>query len=244
MKQPKDRLIGIWGYPNPQIINEIKDIYPKNTFIDLDINYNNPSSGLLPDAFCRIMKNIADNSIALKDRLDLIIASTGREKCDSGWFLSKILKEIGFNIIETKYEELNNESNGTPISKSNMPLRKKIIAIMANIIKKQELNYQEALPDYGFWGVPPNNFEFLDIFPDNTHLYGWTRCVEAKRPADIDLEMYVDENVPTVFYAQTFCAKMGLAKYLAKKHSGLYVDVDDRASNSVRAKIEAFIKLG
>lgn len=54
----------------------------------------------------------------------------------------------------------------------------------------------------------------------------------------------MDKNIPTVFFAQTFCAKMQLAKYLAKKHDGLYVDVDDKASNSVKAKIEAFIKLG
>lgn len=55
--------------------------------------------------------------------------------------------------------------------------------------------------------------------------------------------MHVDEDVPTVFFAHTFCAKMELAKYLAEKHNGLYVDVDDVASNSVRAKIEAFINL-
>ena len=55
--------------------------------------------------------------------------------------------------------------------------------------------------------------------------------------------MYVDENVPTVFYAQAFCAKSQLAKYLADKHNGLYIDIDDYASNSIKAKVEAFLKL-
>ena len=55
--------------------------------------------------------------------------------------------------------------------------------------------------------------------------------------------MFVDENVPTVFYAQAFCAKTQLAKYLANKYNGLYVDIDDIVTNSVRYKIEAFIKL-
>ena len=55
--------------------------------------------------------------------------------------------------------------------------------------------------------------------------------------------MYVDENVPTVFYSQAFCSKSSLAKYLADKYNGLYIDIDDYASNSIRAKIEAFLKL-
>ena len=95
----------------------------------------------------------------------------------------------------------------------------------------------------GFWGVPPNDLELLKLFPNTTRVYGWVRCVEAGTPADLDLEMYIDENVPTVFYAQAFCAKSQLAKYLADKYNGLYVDIDDYASNSIKAKIEAFLKL-
>ena len=81
------------------------------------------------------------------------------------------------------------------------------------------------------------------MVPDETHVYGWTRCVEAGTPADIDLEMYVDEDVLTVFYAQAFCAKSQLAKYLADKYNGLYIDIDDYANNSIKAKIEAFLRL-
>ena len=57
------------------------------------------------------------------------------------------------------------------------------------------------------------------------------------------MEMFVDKDVPTVFYAQAFCAKTQLAKYLADKYNGLYVDIDDITTNSVKYKIEAFIKL-
>ena len=60
--------------------------------------------------------------------------------------------------------------------------------------------------------------EILKLFPNTTQVYGWIRCVEAGTPADLDLEMYVDENVPTVFYSQAFCSKSSLAKYLADKY--------------------------
>ena len=81
------------------------------------------------------------------------------------------------------------------------------------------------------------------MFPDDTHVYGWTRCVEAGCPANLELEMCVDAGVPTVFYAQSFCSKTQLAKYLADKYNGLYIDVDDYATKSTIAKIEAFLKL-
>lgn len=237
------RIIGIWGYPDPDKLREIMAKYPNNAVIDLDINHSAPPSGVLPDAYCRIMRNIVDNSLALRDRLDVIVASVGREKCDSGWFTARTLKDMGFNVVETCYENHGNGVFDTPVCKSDLPVKDKINLVMDNLIEKREMPLTEVKAEFGFWGVPPNDLDFLDIFPRNTHVYGWTRCVEAGRPADIDLEMYVEEDVPTVFFAQTFCAKMGLAKYLAEKHNGLYVDVDDVASNSVRAKIEAFINL-
>lgn len=258
------RLIGIWGYPAPDALEEAKRKYPDNDVVDLDISVGAPPSGVLPDAYCRIMRNIIDNALFLRDRLDVIIASVGREKCDSGWFAAHILKDMGFNIVETWFEQYN-QTFDTPISRSNLPVKQKINVIMelpilrhpeqsegSNLIYSNGILRGQApqndiiqvQPEYGFWGVPPNDLDFLDVFPDTTHVYGWTRCVEAGTPADLGLEMFVDEGVPTVFFAQTFCAKMQLAKYLAEKHHGLYVDVDDIASNSVRAKIEAFIKLG
>jgi len=243
MNDKNTGLIGIWGYPIPEVLEKIKRKYPENQVIDLDINYNNPSSGVIPEAYCRIMRNILDNAIAMRGKLDVIIASVGREKCDSGWFAAKILQDMGFNVIETRYEEYGNEFLDTPISTSNLPLKDKINSIINNLVKKQEFELTQVKPEFGFWGTPPNDLEFLNIFPNSTHVYGWTRCVEAGRPADIELEMRVDKDVPTVFFSQTFCAKMQLAKYLAKKHGGICIDVDDTASNSVRAKIEAFIRL-
>lgn len=264
IKFENKKVIGIWGYPDPEIFLQIREKFPQHEIIDLDINYEAPNSGILPDAYCRIIKNIIDNAITLKDNLEVIIAAVGEEKCDSGRFAAEILKDLGFNVAQTRY----NKSSGcfaTPISTSNLPLKDKILRIMDGVIEtptpyplpqgRGSINMAGASPppapsyifvppEYGFWGVPPNDLSFLDLFPNSTHVYGWTRCVEAGRPDDMDLEMFVDKNVPTVFFAQTFCAKMQLAKYLAKKYDGLYMDVDDKASNSVRAKIEAFIKLG
>lgn len=237
------KAIGLWGYPDPDIFMQAREDYPGHKIIDLDINYEAPNSGILPDAYCRIIRNIIDNSVALKNNLEVIIAAVGEEKCDSGRFAAKILEDLGFNVVQTRYNKTGTKSL-TPISTSNLPLKNKILTIMDNIVEKQGISYEQTKPDYGFWGVPPNDLSILELFPDTTHVYGWTRCVEAGSPADIDLEMFVDENVPTVFFAQTFCPKMQLAKYLAKKYDGLYVDVDDFASNSVKAKIEAFIQLG
>ena len=101
----------------------------------------------------------------------------------------------------------------------------------------------ESKPQFGFWGVPPNDLSILEIFPDNTHVFGWTRCVEAKNPGNIELEMLVEKDLPTVFFAQTFCAKNQLAKYLANEYNGLYIDIDGTPTNSIKAKIEAFLRL-
>ena len=132
----------------------------------------------------------------------------------------------------------------TPISKSNLPLKEKIEKITANIIEEKDYSYlPKCKAQFGFWGVPPNDLGILEIFPDNTHVFGWSRCVEAKNPGNIELEMFVQKDLPTVFFAQTFCAKNQLAKYLANKHNGLYIDIDGTPTNSIKAKIEAFIKL-
>jgi hypothetical protein len=251
IKSQNAKIIGIWGYPDPEIFMQIRQKYPNFEIIDLDVDYDMPSSNILPDAYCRIMKNILDNAVALKDNLEIIIAAVGEEKCDAGRFAAKILEDMSFNVVQTRYNESVIRLE-TPVSTSNLPLKDKIVTIMDRVVdgidssalSKNENSTIYVPPQYGFWGVPPNDLSFLELFPNTTHVYGWTRCVEAGRPADMDLEMFVDKSIPTVFFAQAFCAKMQLAKYLAKKNDGLYVDVDDKASNSVKAKIEAFIKLG
>ena len=187
-----------------------------------------------------IIKNIINNSLEINPIK--IVAPIGKDKCDSGWFAAQLLKDKGFDVVETKYEQTE-KRNEIIISKSNLPLFDKVNMIMDNIISPVKYNLPQVKPKFGFWGVPPNDLEILKLFPNETHLYGWIRCVEAGTPADIELEMYVDEDVPTVFYSQAFCSKAQLAKYLADKYNGLYIDIDDYASNSIRAKIEAFIRL-
>ena len=238
--------IGFWGYPPPEIIKRVKNEYPKAQWFDLDFDLSDvvPDANILPESYCKIIKQIINNSIYFQDELIKIIAPVGKDKCDSGWFAAQLLKDMGFNVEETKFESFEHRSE-VVISTSNMPLYDKITTITANIVadKIDNSNIVQCKPKFGFWGVPPNDLEVLRLFPDETHVYGWTRCVEAKVPADIELEMYVDHDVPTVFYAQAFCSKTQLAKYLANKYNGLYIDIDDYATNSVKAKIEAFLRL-
>ena len=236
----KSEKIGFWGYPNPKTVKEIKAEYPDADWVDLDLEYGNPDKSILPESYCKIIKNIINNAYAINPVK--IIAPIGKDKCDSGWFASQLLKDNGFNVIETKFEDTEPKRK-IVISKSGLPLFDKINIIMNNIITPIEYDYPEVAPKFGFWGVPPNDMDLLKLFPNETHVYGWTRCTEAGTPADIELEMFVDENVPTVFYAQAFCAKSQLAKYLADKYNGLYIDIDDYASNSIRAKVEAFLRL-
>ena len=236
--------IGFWGYPHPDIVKKINEQYPDSQWVDLDISVDAPATNILPDNYCKIIKNIIDNSMFMKDDLIKIIAPIGKDKCDSGWFAAKILEDMGFDVEESIYE------NTLPlykplISTSNLSLFDKVNLIMDNVTtpEKRPTDLKPIDAKFGFWGVPPNDMEILKLFPNNTHLYGWTRCVEMGIPASVEMEMFVDENVPTVFYAQAFCSKCQLAKYLADKYNGLYIDIDDFATNSVRAKIEAFLKL-
>ena len=235
-----DTKIGFWGYPDPTVTEEIKKEFPNAEWIDLDIDFGYDDKKILPESYCKIIKNIVNNSLTIKPTK--IIAPIGKDKCDSGWFAAQVLRDLGLDVIETKYEQTTDKKE-LIISKSNLPLYDKVNTIMNNIINPIKYNLPEVKPKFGFWGVPPNDLEILRLFPDETHVYGWTRCVEAGTPADIELEMYVDEDVPTVFYAQAFCSKAQLAKYLADKYNGLYIDIDDYANNSIQAKIEAFLRL-
>ena len=240
------KLIGFWGYPKPELIRQTKLEYPDCEFIDLDINFGYPDLKIAPDNYCIIIKNIINNAFFLKNKLVKILAPIGKDKCDSGYFVSEILKEKGFKVVQSIFEEKCSDITQLklPICKSNLPLKKKIELITKNITEEKDYSYLKSTkPKFGFWGVPPNDLSILELFPNETHVFGWTRCVEAGTPADVDLEMYVRKGLPTVFYSQAFCAKSQLAKYLANKYNGLYIDVDDIASNSVFAKVEAFLRL-
>lgn len=239
--------IGFWGYPHPKIIEKVKNEYPDAIWFDLDFDFGDkvPDSNILPESYCKIIKQIINNSIYFKDEIIKIIAPIGKDKCDSGWFVSQLLKDMGFNVEESIFETFEYRAP-LEISTSNMPLYDKITTITANIVNDNYTlpsQYTQCKAQFGFWGVPPNDLNVLKLFPNETHVYGWSRCVEAKVPSDIELEMYVDSDIPTVFYAQSFCSKTQLAKYLANKYNGLYIDIDDYATNSVKAKIEAFLRL-
>ncbi len=239
-------IIAFWGYPRKELIKKTKDEYANALWVDLDIDYNYPDLKLLPDNYCTIIKNIYNNSMFLKDRIIKILAPIGKDKCDSAYFLSELLKEEGFIVIESIFEDKcpNYNALNLPISKSNLPLKKKIELITKNIYEQKDYSDLKSVkPSFGFWGVPPNDLNLLDIFPDNTEVFGWSRAVEAGYPGDWGIETFVKENLPTVFFTQAFCSKTLVAKHLANKYQGLFVDVDTIPTNSIKAKIEAFIKL-
>ena len=235
-------IIGFWGYPHPELIKKYKLMYPAAQWIDLDLDYGFEKQDILPESYCAIIKNIINAAFHYKDSFITILAPIGKDKCDSGWFACEVLKDMGFPVISTIFEEKTFKKD-VFISTSNMPLRQKIETITKGIYEAQTTTYEQCKPKFGFWGVPPNDLSILELFPNETHLYGWTRCVEAMVPADIELEMYVEKDVPTVFYSQSFCSKAQLAKYLADKYNGLYIDIDDTVTNSTKAKIEAFLRL-
>lgn len=238
----KKNVIGFWGYPHPELIEKYKKMYPNATWVDFDIDYGFIKQDILPDSYCTIIKNIINAAIHYKENLIVILAPIGKDKCDSGWFAYEILKDMGFNVVSSIFEEKTFRRD-VRISTSNLPLRQKVELITKEIYEPQVIEAEQCKAKFGFWGVPPNDLEILELFPNETHLYGWTRCVEAMNPADIELEMYIDKDVPTVFYSQSFCSKAQLAKYLADKYNGLYIDIDDTVTNSTKAKIEAFLRL-
>jgi hypothetical protein len=68
--------------------------------------------------------------------------------------------------------------------------------------------------------------------------------MENKTPDNKELEEHCNPEVPTVFFAQSFCAKTALAQHLANRHPrGLYLDCDVTVGNSAKAKIQAFLEL-
>jgi len=238
----KQKFIGYWGCPPRQVMEQIGRKHPFDEFIDLDIDMNVPTSGLVPDAYCQILTNMVDNAVHLSNDLRLIIATVGEEKCDGGRFVSLILKDLGFPVLEVRNTET--ERQPITIATSGLPLVEKINRITDSVRAPYNKRHRPVEPTHGFWGVPPHDLRLLEQFPNTTHVYGWTRCVEAGVPADLELEMYIDPGVPTVFFAQTFCQKNALARHLAEKHGGLYIDCDGPITNSIIAKVQAFIRMG
>ncbi|MDG4474701.1 hypothetical protein [Thiovibrio frasassiensis] len=239
------RKIGIIGIPPLAVIrtaNEhglvIHDLDEPLVREDLET-----ASPFLPRVYCAILRTAVVNALHLE--LDAIYVDTGPGKCDCALHTATILAEaLPIPVISTK--NMDSVAYGTPLCQACLPLTARMVAITAGV--KSAAPYdkpmQPCLPTAAFWGVPPRDFSILDLFPATTHIYGWARCMENKTPADHELEALYNPQVPTVFFAQSFCAKTALARYLAKKHPhALYLDVDVHTSSSARAKVQAFLEL-
>ncbi|MDW7772796.1 MAG: hypothetical protein SCH71_07900 [Desulfobulbaceae bacterium] len=236
--------VGIVGVPPLAVIRELQE--RKCRIFDLDEPRVNKAIDLtseyLPKVYCAILRTVVLNSMHLA--LDRIYIDVGPGKCDCALHVATILENmLTIPVIRTRNQD--DRNFGTPICRTRMPLADKFTAITRGIqsIAAKE-RPEPCVPIAGFWGVPPRDFSILRLFPDTTHIYGWTRCMENKTPANLALEIHTNPGVPTIFFAQSFCAKTALAYHLSQKHpKALYLDCDVTAGSSARAKVEAFLEL-
>jgi hypothetical protein len=237
--------VGIVGMPPLTVIGElnrqgiiIHDLDEPLVRVDIEA-----ASPFLPSVYCAILRTAVVNALHLE--LDAIFIDTGPGKCDCALHTATVLADaLPIPVIPTSNTD--SRSYGIPLCRAKMDLVSRMRAITAGV--KSAAPHPGAPPPCrpvaGFWGVPPRDFSILELFPDATHIYGWTRCMENKTPADHALERSCNHQVPTVFFAQSFCAKTALARYLARKHpQALYLDVDLHTGGSARAKIQAFLEL-
>jgi hypothetical protein len=239
------RRVGIAGVPPLAVMAELERRGAE--ILDLDAMLVDESIEcavtLLPRVYCAVLRTVVVNALHLD--LDLIVIDTGPGKCDAAAHTAAILRDrIRTPIITTRNQDT--ERQGNPVCVSGLPLVRKM-ELITESVKSAAPRNRDLAPcraTAGFWGVPPRDFSLLGLFPDSTHVFGWSRCMENKTPADAELEAMYDPTVPTVFFAQSFCAKTALARHLAAAHPrGLYLDVDATATASARAKIEAFLEL-
>jgi hypothetical protein len=238
-----NKIIGIVGVPPLEIIRAINEDQDK--IIDLDepqLSLPMNRENYLPKVYCAILRTVMLN--AMNMHLDRIYIDIGPGKCDCALHVATVLKHVlSIPVVTTKNQD--EKGFGYPVCQSGLPLPEKLLAITGGA-KSCEPSpaHPPSAPTAGFWGVPPRDFSFLSLFPDTTHVYGWSRCMENKTLADLELESYYNPEIPTVFFAQSFCAKTALARHLAIRHPrGLYVDCDVSAGSSVLAKVEAFLEL-
>ncbi len=237
--------VGIVGIPPLEVIRKLTahniTIHDLDTpMIKADIELTAP---YLPRVYCAILRTVVLNALHLT--LDAIYIDVGPGKCDCALHVATVLEDmLTIPVYKTKNEDMT--SFGTPVSRSRMGLMQKLECITEGVKNTEKLAIppEPCKPTAGFWGVPPRDFSILNLFPDTTHIYGWTRCMENKTPADHELELHYNPDIPTIFYAQSFCAKTALARHLADKHPhGLYLDSDVTAGGSAKAKIQAFLEL-
>ncbi len=236
---------GIVGVPPRAVIGALNaheiEIYDLDEpLIRADLETATP---FLPTVYCAILRTAVVN--ALSCPLDAIFIDVGPGKCDAARYTAQILmQQLTIPVCTT--ENTDRERLGNPISESGLPLLEKIQRITAGVrVARPPADAPPPVPaTASFWGVPPRDFSILELFPATTHVHGWTRCMENKTPADHALELVINTAVPTVFFAQSFCAKTALARHLAKHHPhGLYLDVDAHTTSSAKAKIQAFLEL-
>ncbi len=239
---PARAKVGIVGVPPLQAIHAITG----KTIFDLDepiVRQNIDETILyLPRVYCAILRTVMLNSLHLD--LDAIVIDVGAGKCDAALHVAAILGDkLAIPIIQTRNSDT--LDFGTPLCDAKMNLEEKIGSICTGIQNPHpHITHESCLPTAGFWGVPPRDFSILKLFPDTTHVFGWTRCMENKTPDNWPLETLVNPDIPTIFFSQSFCAKTAMAKHLASRHShGLFLDSDVTAGNSIRAKIQAFLEL-
>lgn len=236
---------GIVGMPPRSVIRALNDhgvvIHDLDEpLVRADLETATP---FLPAVYCAILRTAVVN--ALHCPLDAIFIDIGPGKCDAARYTAQILgQQLTIPVFTT--ENTDNERLGNPIAESTLPLLEKLQRITAGVrvAAPPVESPPYAAPTASFWGVPPRDFAILELFPPTTHVHGWTRCMENKTPADHELEMAMNTEVPTVFFAQSFCAKTALARQLARQHPhGLYLDVDAHTTASAKAKIQAFLEL-
>ena len=239
------KTVGIVGMPPLSVIFELKEasvtIHDLDTpMIKADMELTAP---YLPRVYCAILRTVILNALHLS--LDAVYIDVGPGKCDCALHVATVLEDmLNIPIFKTKNADM--AGFGSPISQSRMALLQKFERITEGVKNPEKPSDPPppCEPTAGFWGVPPRDFSILELFPDTTHIYGWTRCMENKTPADHGLELFYNPDVPTIFYAQSFCAKTALARHLALKHPhGLFLDSDVTAGGSAKAKIQAFLEL-
>ncbi|HER43319.1 MAG TPA: hypothetical protein ENO08_02520, partial [Candidatus Eisenbacteria bacterium] len=172
------KIVGYYGFPRRGLLAAARERFgPDSELVDLDLALGAPDSGLLPAAGCRIIANIVDNALHLGDRLALVVAAVGEDKCDRGRHAAMILEELGFEVVESRFPPDEYESRPLPYSVGRGPLAERIDLIMKTVVDPAPPAGPPARcePSHGFWGVPPNDFRILDLFPETTHIYGWTR---------------------------------------------------------------------
>lgn len=239
---PRTARIGIVGIPPLKAIVAISGC----AIFDLDeaiVKQNIEETILyLPRVYCAILRTVMLNALHLD--LDHILMDVGAGKCDAAAHVAAILTDkLDIPIIQTRNNDITNF--GTPLCETQMPLLHKMSAICTGVQTAAPHNeYAPCVAKAGFWGVPPRDFSILNFFPDTTHVFGWARCMENKTPDNWSLEMQVNLEIPTIFFAQSFCAKTATAKHLASRHPrGLFLDSDVTTGNSTRAKVQAFLEL-